>query len=124
MSELHPAGNDEDEQPRKDLCPPPVGTAESISNDRDPLVKMLLQIAGTQDAILQDYLLLVNRDGGPQLLRLLLENSSPSGARIAAVKTRMSVEDWKRVPPREKVHSNLEIVKDHNGEDHPPRDAT
>ena len=52
MTALHPAGNDEEGQPRNDLCPPPVGTAEPISNDRDPLVKMLLQIAGTQDAIL------------------------------------------------------------------------
>ena len=52
MTALHPAGNDEEGKPRKDLWPPPVGTAEPISNDRDPLVKMLMQIAGTQDAIL------------------------------------------------------------------------
>ena len=63
MTALHPAGNDEEGKPRKDLWPPPVGTAELISNDRDPLVKMLMQIAGTQDAILEDHLLLVSRDG-------------------------------------------------------------
>ena len=35
-------------QPRKDLWSPPEGTAEPISDDRDPLVKMLMQIAATQ----------------------------------------------------------------------------
>ena len=62
MTALHPAANDEEGQLRKDLWPPPVRTAEPISNDRDPLVKMLMQIVGTQDAILEDHLLLVNRD--------------------------------------------------------------
>ena len=63
MTALHPAGNDEEGQPRKDLWPPPEGTAEPISDDRDPLVKMLMQIATTQDAILEDHLFLVNRVG-------------------------------------------------------------
>ena len=31
--------------------------------DRDPLVKMLMEIAASQDAILEDHLLLVNRAG-------------------------------------------------------------
>ncbi|CAH3017279.1 unnamed protein product [Porites evermanni] len=42
MTALHPAGNDDEGQPRKDLWPPPEGTAEPISHDRDPLVKMLM----------------------------------------------------------------------------------
>ena len=63
MTALHSAGNDEEGRPRKDLWPPPEGTAEPISDDRDPLVKMLMQIAATQDAILEDHLLLVNRVG-------------------------------------------------------------
>ena len=63
MTALHPAGNDEEGQPRKDLWSPPEGTAEPISDDRDPLVMMLMQIAATQDAILEDHLLLVNRVG-------------------------------------------------------------
>ncbi|CAH3045001.1 unnamed protein product [Porites lobata] len=88
MTALHPAGNDEEGQPRKDLWPPPEGTAEHISDDRDPLVKMLMQIAATQDAILEDHLLLVNRVG---------------------------LHIWKRFPPGKKVHSNPEIVEDHNG---------
>ena len=56
MTALHPAGNDEEGQPRKDLWPPPEGAAEPISDDSDPLVKMLMEIAATQDAILEDHL--------------------------------------------------------------------
>ena len=60
MTALHPAGSDEEGQPRKDPWPPPEGSADPISEDRDPLVKMLMEMAATQDAILEDHLLLVN----------------------------------------------------------------
>ena len=63
MTALHPAGNDEEWQPKKSLCPPTEGMAQPISDDRDPFVKMAMQIAATQDAILEDRLLLVNRVG-------------------------------------------------------------
>ena len=49
MSALHPAGSDEEGKPRKDLWPPPEGSADPISDGRDPLVKMLLNIGATQD---------------------------------------------------------------------------
>ena len=57
MTALHPAGSNEEGQPRKDLWPPPEGTADHISTDRDPLMKMLMEIAASQDAILEDHLL-------------------------------------------------------------------
>ena len=63
MTALHPTGSNEEGQPRKDLWPPPEGTADPISTDRDPLVKMLMEIAASQYAILEDHLLLVNRVG-------------------------------------------------------------
>ena len=63
MTSLHPTGSDEEGLPRKDIWPSPDGSAEPISNERDPLVKMLMGIAATQDAILEDHLLLVNRFG-------------------------------------------------------------
>ena len=59
MTALHPAVSDEEGQPRKDLWPPPEGLADPISDDRDPLVMTPMQIAATQDAILEDHLLLV-----------------------------------------------------------------
>ena len=63
IAALDPAGKDEEGQPRKDLWRPPERTAEPISDDRDPLVKVLMQIAATQDAIVEDHLLLVLRVG-------------------------------------------------------------
>ena len=41
MTALHPTGSDEEGQPRKDLWHPPKGSADPISEDTDPLVKML-----------------------------------------------------------------------------------
>ena len=57
MTALHPADSNEEGQPRKDLWPPPEGTDDPISTNRDPLVKMLMEIAASQDAILEDHLL-------------------------------------------------------------------
>lgn len=55
MTALHPAGSDEEGQPRKDLCLPPEGSDDLISEDRDRLVKMLMIMAATQDTILEDH---------------------------------------------------------------------
>ena len=48
MATLFPAARDEEGQLRKDLWPPPKGLA-------DPM-KLLMQIAATQDITLEDYL--------------------------------------------------------------------
>ena len=102
MTALHPAGNDEEGQPRKDLWPPPEGTAEPISDDRDPLVKMLMQIAATQDAILEDHLLLVNTVGlhscSDYCLRIPRHPEQGLQPRECVCPDGV----WKRVPPREK----------------------
>ncbi|KAK2571016.1 hypothetical protein P5673_003555 [Acropora cervicornis] len=63
MTALHPAGSDREGQSRKDLWPPPEGSADPILDDRDPLLKMLMEITATQDGMLEDHLLLVNRVG-------------------------------------------------------------
>ena len=68
ITALHPAGSDEEGQPRKDLWPPPDGSADPISDERGPLVKMLPEIAATQNAILEMHLLLVNRVGSTVVL--------------------------------------------------------
>ena len=52
MAALHPAGSDREGQSRKDLWPPPKGSADPILDDRDPLLKMLMEITATQDGML------------------------------------------------------------------------
>ncbi|XP_048590508.1 uncharacterized protein LOC5504101 [Nematostella vectensis] len=61
MSASHPAGKDEDGESRKELWLPPEGTAEPVPEDSDPLVRMLLDLDATQEAMLEDHLNLVNR---------------------------------------------------------------
>ncbi|CAH3153590.1 unnamed protein product [Porites lobata] len=115
MTALHPAGNDEEGQPRKDLWPPPEGTAEPISDDRDPLVKMLMQIAATQDAILEDHLLLVNRVGLHSCSDYCLRTPRHPEQGLQPRERICRMEFGSEFHPGKKVHSNPEIVEDHNG---------
>ncbi|EDO41537.1 predicted protein [Nematostella vectensis] len=57
------AGKDEDGEPKKELWLPPVGTAEPVSEDSDPLVRMLLDVDAKQEAMLEDHLNLASRVG-------------------------------------------------------------
>ena len=63
MSASHPAGKDDEGNPNREFWPPPEGTAQPVTHDQDPLVKMLMDVSATQDAVLEDYLQLVNRVG-------------------------------------------------------------
>ena len=61
MSDQHPAGTDSNDQPRKDLWPPPEGTAPPPPEEDNPLVKLLIDVGNTQKDLLDDYILLTNR---------------------------------------------------------------
>ena len=115
ITALHPAGNDEEGQPRKDLWSPPEGTAEPISDDRDPLVKMLMQIAATQEAILEDHLLLVNRVGLHSCSDYCLRTPRHPEQGLQPRERVCRMEFGSEFCPGKKVHSYPEIVEDHNG---------
>ena len=115
MTALHPAGNAEEGQPRKDLWPPPEGTAEPISDDRDPLVKMLMEIAATQDAILEDHLLLVNRVGLHSCSDYCLRTPRHPEQGLQPRERVCRMEFGSEFRPGKKIHSTPEIVEDHNG---------
>ncbi|CAH3193199.1 unnamed protein product, partial [Porites evermanni] len=115
MTALHPAGNDEEGQPRKDLWSPPEGTAEPISDDRDPLVKMLMQIAATQEAILEDHLLLVNRVGLHSCSDYCLRTPRHPEQGLQPRERVCRMEFGSEFRPGKNVHSYPEIVEDHNG---------
>ena len=61
LSASHPAGTNEQGEPRKDCWPPPEGTAPAPPEEKNPLVKLLTDICDTQETLLEDYLLLCNR---------------------------------------------------------------
>ena len=115
MTALHPAGNDEEGQPRKDLWPPPEGTAEPISDDRDSLVKMLMQIAATQDAILEDHLLLVNRVGLHSCSDYCLRTTRHPEQGLQPRERVCRMEFGSELRPGKKIYRNPEIVEGDNG---------
>ena len=61
MTATHPAGTDTEGNPRKDLWPPPEGTAPQPEEESNPLLKLLMDVSDTQDSLLLDHLLLSNR---------------------------------------------------------------
>ena len=61
MTACHPAGKDLDGNSRKDLWPPPEGTAPAPPEEANPLIKLLMDVSQSQESLLEDYLLLTNR---------------------------------------------------------------
>ena len=115
MTAMHPAGSDEKGKPQKDLWHMPEGSADPIPNDQDPLVKMLMDIASTQDAILEDHLLLVYpvclHSCSDYCLRTLChpEQGLQPNERVC------HMEFGSEFHLGKKVHSEPEIANDHNG---------
>ncbi|XP_053405155.1 uncharacterized protein LOC123560749 [Mercenaria mercenaria] len=54
MTASHPAGKDDNGQPRKDLWPPPEGTAPAPLESKNPLVKLLMDVSQSQESLLED----------------------------------------------------------------------
>ena len=115
MTAFHPAGSDEEGQPRKDLWLPPEGSAEPISDDRDPLVKMLMEIAATQDAVLEDHLLLVNRVGLHSCSDYCLRTPRHPEPGLQPRERVCRMEFGSEFRPGKKLRNAPEIVEDHNG---------
>ena len=61
ITAMHPAGQDETGQSRKDLWLPPEGNAPAPPEDKNPLLKLLMDVSYSQASLLEDHLLLSNR---------------------------------------------------------------
>ena len=61
LTALHPAGSDTEGNPRKDLWPPPHGTCPAPPDEKNPLIKLLMDVSDSQQTLLEDHLLLTNR---------------------------------------------------------------
>lgn len=61
LTAMHPAGSDAAGNPRKDLWPPPEGTAPPPPEEKNPLLKLLMDVCSNQESLLEDHLLLTNR---------------------------------------------------------------
>lgn len=61
MTACHPAGKDENGNRRRDLWPPPEGTAPPPPDEKNPLLKLLMDVSDSQHSLLEDHLLMTNR---------------------------------------------------------------
>lgn len=57
----HPAGLNDESCHRKDMKPPPEETASAPHEDKNPLLKLLMNVSKFQESLLEDHLLLTNR---------------------------------------------------------------
>lgn len=60
MTANHSAGQDENGNPKKQYWPPPEGTAPARPENANPLLKLLMDASTSQEALLEDHLLLTN----------------------------------------------------------------
>lgn len=115
MTALHPAGSDSEGQSRKDLWPPPEGSADPILDDRDPLLKMLMEITAAQDGMLEDHLLLVNGVGLHSCSDYCLRTPRHPELGLQPRERVCLMEFGSEFRPGKKLQSGPEIVEDHNG---------
>ena len=60
LTASHPAGSDEDGNPRKDLWPPPEGTMCPLTEENNPLFKLCSETSGSPEEIVDDVTKLAN----------------------------------------------------------------
>lgn len=61
MTASHSDGNDEYGNPRKQMWGPPEGSAPAPPEEKNPLIKLLMEVAISQETLLEDHILLTNR---------------------------------------------------------------
>ena len=111
----HPAGSDKEGKTWKYLWPLQKGSADPMPNDQDPLVKMIMNIASTQEAILDDHLLLVNWVGLHSCSDYCLRTPRHPEQGLQPNKRVSWMQFGSEFHPRKRLHREPEIVNEHNG---------
>ena len=58
LTASHPAGKNADGNPKKEFWPPPEGTAPKPPEEKNSLIKLLMDVSTSQESLLEDHLLL------------------------------------------------------------------
>ena len=61
LTASHSGGKDENGLPNKQVWPPHEGTAPMPPEEKNPLIKLLMDVSSSQESLLEDHLLLTNR---------------------------------------------------------------
>ncbi|CAC5397334.1 unnamed protein product [Mytilus coruscus] len=108
MTANHPAELDESQ--KKNLWPPPEGTAQAPPDEKNPLIKLFMDVSESQENILEDHLLLCNRINlhrcSDYCLRAPRNNPSVKQCRM---------EFGTPLNPGKPLRDSPAIVKDRNG---------
>ena len=111
LTAMHPAGKNEDGTSRKDMWPPPEGTAPLPPEETNPLLKLLMDVSETQESVAQDHFLLTNRINLHRCSNYCLRN--PRGK--TSDKTKLCRMEFGSVEkPGKPLRSEPAIVKDKN----------
>ena len=111
MTASHPAGSDEDGNPRKAFWPPPEGSAPAPPEDRNPLTKLLMDVCQTQESLLEDHLLLSNRINLHRCSDYCLRPPRTGNKTIKECRMEFGNEQ----SPGKQLRKSPAIVKDKNG---------
>ena len=111
LTASHPAGKDENGESRKNLWPPPEGSAPAPPEEKNPLVKLLMDISASQESLLEDHLLLTNRINLHRCSDYCLK--PPKSKRSSEKVCRM--EFGSPSSPGKPCRTTPELVKDKNG---------
>ncbi|CAC5370555.1 unnamed protein product [Mytilus coruscus] len=102
MTANHPIGLDGNRKPKKNLWPPPEGTAPAPPDEKNPLIKLFMDVSESQENILEDHLLLRNRINLHSVVWTSLNQGKPLRDCPAIVKDRNG-----------SLRLELEIERDH-----------
>lgn len=112
MTASHPAGKDDEGCSRKDFWPRPEGTAPAPPEEKNPLVKLLMDVSESQASLLEDHLLLANRINihrCSDFCWIKAKRGAHQGQKVCRM------EFGPKDTPGKALRDNAAIVKDKNG---------
>jgi hypothetical protein len=112
MTVKHPAGSDNEGKPRKDLWPPPEGTAPAPPENKNPLLKLLMDAGSTESEISEDHLLLCNKINMHRCSDYCLR--TPKNNPSSSMK-QCRMEFGTSVNPGKSLRDSPDLVRDRNG---------
>lgn len=110
MTANHPAGKDDFGNSKKHLWPPPEGTAPAPTEEKNALIKLLMDVSQSQETIFEDYLLLTNRFNIHRCSDYCLKPSKNSSNKKVCRMEFGSLEN-----PGKQLRDSPALVKDKNG---------
>ncbi len=113
MTASHPAGKDNSGQPNKNLWAPPEGTAPAPPEEKNPLLKMLMDVSDSQESLLEDHLLLTNRINIHRCSDYCLTNSNRNKHSNRSDKI-CRLEFGSETKPGKELRETAALVKDKN----------